>query len=73
MRDIKTKEARKRGCKYCIDARPNNSNRFGMSKFGCTHEECPYHVLDESDDYEAWLKQTEPAKIPWSRKKLMYL
>lgn len=73
MRKLSVKEAGKRGCKYCTDARPHNNNCSGNSKYACVHEECPYHVLDESDDYVAWLKAVEPIKIPGARKRLMRL
>lgn len=73
MRFLATQEARKRGCKYCADSLYHDHNWFGMSKYACNHEACPYHVLDNADNYLEWLKETTPKKKPGSGKRLMYL
>lgn len=59
MRELREKEMRKRGCRYCTQ-RVMKRNVYGLSASHCPHDECPYHELDKYDTYREYLKHEAP-------------
>lgn len=62
MRDLTTKEVRKRGCWYCADMIPTGYACHGYSRCACVHDVCPYHILDDEDDFLDWLRKIGPIR-----------
>lgn len=52
MRFVEKDEKEKRGCLYCLDYK----KRRGEGNRMCKHKECPYHELDEFENYEDFFK-----------------
>ena len=60
MRILPIYEKKQRGCQYCADF---ETERIGSRIRGvCPFEECPYHVLDKYESYEAYMA-SEDSKI----------
>ena len=57
---ITEKIRRKRGCLDCADVRKEKMIRSGNVYevvFYCKHDVCPYHELDNINDYNEWLRK----------------
>lgn len=59
MRWLTTAEKKKRGCLYCADLELRYSAHKGGKRRACSHEECPYTVLDKYDTYEDYMKSKD--------------
>lgn len=53
MRRLRKKCIVQRGCDYCLERIPPDVE--GKSSM-CPHYVCPYHELDEVEDYKGYLK-----------------
>ena len=56
MRKLKKQCVEQRGCDCCLDRIPPTYIRKSDSVSRCPHDVCPYHELDEVEDYKDYLK-----------------
>jgi hypothetical protein len=55
MRNLRKNCVEQRGCKYCLDRIPPEDRGTHHTASKCPHYECPYHELDEVEDYNDYL------------------
>lgn len=60
MRQLTQQEMIQRGCWYCLDIKRVRTGRD--TRTHCTHEECPYHVLDKYKTYDEYI-ESDNSKI----------
>jgi len=69
MRDLSSKEMRKRGCAFCADSKvtrklKNHKNSKYYAKVRmCVHDECPYHELDKHETYAEYMDSVKPLQF----------
>jgi hypothetical protein len=57
MRRLKKKYMVQRGCDFCLDRiPPEYRGTYMVAQSRCPHDVCPYHELDEVEDYKDYLK-----------------
>lgn len=60
MRKLTKAEINKRGCMYCTDMGITIFWEDGKKRSrACKHDECPYHELDNVENYTAYDKQLQ--------------
>ena len=60
MRVLQLSEKKQRGCQYCAKMQVIRCGKEW--RCACPEDECPYHVLDKYESYEAFM-ESEDSKI----------
>ena len=56
MRVLHNKERTQRGCIWCADVVPTNTDDNLTRRRKCPHDVCPYHELDDVKTYDEYMK-----------------
>lgn len=57
MRLLQNKERTQRGCIYCTESTPQDTDEKQIRRKYCPHNKCPYHELDDVKSYTEYLKR----------------